>query len=120
MENGNDIVLCCGALAIWEAHDKSVPHASMNTIRWVLAAPILLLGAWAILYNWRLVVLFVRVRFFGCHHKWEPSAPLAGPLFIFLGLSVAPAPELLRYSWVWLVFEQRLPGIANTRWICAA
>ena len=72
----------------------------MNAIRWILAAPLLLLGAWAIVYHWRLVVLFIRVRFFGRHHKWESSVPLAGPICICFGLLVAPVPGLVRYSWL--------------------
>jgi hypothetical protein len=72
----------------------------MNTIRWVLAAPLFLFGAYVILYHWRLVVLFIRVRFFGCQHKWESSVPLVGPICMFLGCLVAPAPLLLRYSWL--------------------
>ena len=72
----------------------------MNTIRWILAAPLFLLGAWAILYHWRLIVLFIRVRFFGRQHKWESSIPLVGPICICLGSLVAPAPELLRYAWL--------------------
>jgi hypothetical protein len=72
----------------------------MNTIRWILAAPLLLLGAWVILYHWRLVAMFIRVRFFGRQNKWESSVPLVGPVCVCLSALVAPAPELLRYSWL--------------------
>ena len=72
----------------------------MNTIRWILAAPLLLLGAWAILYHWRLVILFIRVRFFGRQHKWESSVPLVGPICICLGSLIAPVPGFARYSWL--------------------
>ena len=80
-------------------------QARVNTARWILAAPLLLLGAGVILYHWRLVVLFIRVRFFGCHHKWESSVPLAGPLFISLGSMFAPAPELFAHVWVSFVVD---------------
>ena len=75
-------------------------HADMNTIRWILAAPLLAYGAVVIVYHWRLLVLHIRVRFFGCHHKWESSVPLAGPIMVFLGSMIAPSPELSRYSWL--------------------
>lgn len=84
---------------------KASSHARMNTIRWILAAPLFLLGAWAILYHWRLIVLFIRVRFFGCQHKWESSVPLFGPICICLGCLVAPMPALLRYCWLSFVID---------------
>ena len=77
----------------------------MNTMRWILATPLFLLGAWIIAYHWRLVVLFIRMRFFGCHHKWESSVPLAGPIFICLGSLASPSPELLRWSWLLFVID---------------
>jgi hypothetical protein len=77
----------------------------MNTTRWILAAPLFLLGAWVILYHWRLVVLFIRVRFFGRQHKWESSVPLAGPIFVYLGALASPSPELLHYSWLSFVID---------------
>ena len=77
----------------------------MSTIRWILAAPLIVLGAWAILYHWRLVVLFVRVRFFGRSHKWESSVPLFGPICICLGSLVAPVPGFARYSWLWFLID---------------
>ncbi len=72
----------------------------MNTARWIVAAPLLFLGAWVILYHWRLVILFVRVRFFGRSHKSESSVPLFGPVCVCAGSFVAPGPELLRYAWL--------------------
>gem|GEM_PF-4639512 len=72
----------------------------MTTTRWILAAPLFFLGAWTILYNWRLLVLFIRVRFFGRQHRWESSVPLFGPICICLGASIAPPAEFLRWTWL--------------------
>ena len=77
----------------------------MNTARWILAALFFLFGAWVIVYHFRLLILFIRVRFFGCHHKWESSVVLVGPVFICLGLLIAPAPGLFQYSWVSFVVD---------------
>jgi len=77
----------------------------MNTTRWILAAPLFLIGAWVIIYHWRFVVLFIRVRFFGRQHKWESSVPLVGPICILFGSLVSPSPELLRYSWLAFVID---------------
>lgn len=80
-------------------------RARMNTIRWILAAPLLLSGVWIILCHWRLVILFMRLHFFGCSHKWESPVPLAGPLFIFLGLFIVHIPKLWHYSWLPLIID---------------
>jgi hypothetical protein len=77
----------------------------MNTTRWFLAAPLFLVGAWAIAYHWRLLVLFIRVRFFGRQHKWESSVPLVGPICICLGAFVAPPVEFLRWAWLSFVID---------------
>jgi hypothetical protein len=77
----------------------------MNTTRWILAAPLFLLGAWIIVYHWRLFVFYIRVRFFRRQHKWESSVPLFGPIFVCLGALVSPSPGLLRYSWLSFVID---------------
>jgi hypothetical protein len=77
----------------------------MNTARWILAAPLFLLGAWVIVYHWRMLVFFIRVRFFGCQHKWESSIPLFGPIFIYFGALASPSPMLLRYCWLAFVID---------------
>jgi hypothetical protein len=77
----------------------------MNTTRWILSAPLLLAGVWIIVYHWRLLVFFIRVRFFGCQHKWESSVPLFGPIFILSGAFVSPSPEFFRYSWLSFVID---------------
>ena len=78
----------------------------MNYLRWILAGPFFVLGGWIILNHWRLVVLFVAVRWLGGRQRtWESFVPLAGPLFVFLGCLLAPVFQLVRYSWIALIID---------------
>lgn len=90
----------------------------LSTIRWILAAPFLLLGLVCLLYNWRLVVLYIRVRFFGRLHERESLVFLAGPILIFLGLRFAPVPDIEHYVLLYIlvdpatyVFVRALPNL---------
>jgi hypothetical protein len=80
-------------------------NTTLTVLRWVVAAPFLVFGAFVILVNWEVVAQFILARCFGRAHKEEFTMPVQGPFWFCFGLMVAAGSELSSYAWLSFVVD---------------
>ena len=75
------------------------------SLRWILAAPLLLLFLWAAVFNLWVVVLICRNAISGERKRVPSFCPLVGGVAGGVGLYLCPVEGVSRYAWLALVVD---------------